>query len=117
MYLTKDGPLEDYEYYSREGAKGFRNKSLLGPENSATRFAMRTYIVESGGHSAPDNHPHEHGVYVISGVLQVRVGEQLLELNPGDVLHIAAHEPHQFLNPWAQPAKFLCVRDFPEPTS
>jgi len=113
MYLTKDVPPEDYEEYSKEGAKGFRNKALLGPENSAMRFALRTYIIESGGCSAPDNHRHEHGVYVLSGVLQVKVGEQLLELNPGDVIHIAANEPHQFLNPWPQPAKFLCVRDFP----
>ncbi|MFX0054199.1 MAG: cupin domain-containing protein [Promethearchaeota archaeon] len=113
MYLTSDVPPKEYEEYSKEGAKGFRNKGLLGPENSSTRFALRTYIIESGGHSAPDNHRHEHGVYVLSGILQVKVGEQLLKLNPGDVIHIAANEPHQFLNPWSQPAKFLCVRDFP----
>ena len=117
MYLTKDVPPADYDEYSKEGAKGFRHKSLLGPDNSSRSFALRTYIIESGGHSAPDDHKHEHGVYVLSGVLQVKVDEKLLELNPGDVIHIDANEPHQFLNPWPQPAKFLCVRNFPESTT
>ncbi|MFW9965879.1 MAG: cupin domain-containing protein [Candidatus Thorarchaeota archaeon] len=116
MYLTKDVPPEDYEEYVKEGAKGFWHKSLLSPENSTTSFALRTYIIDSGGHSAPDNHKHEHGVYLLSGILQVKVGEQLVELNQGDVIYIASHEPHQFLNPGAQPAKFLCVRNFPDST-
>ncbi|MHA1924905.1 MAG: cupin domain-containing protein [Candidatus Thorarchaeota archaeon] len=115
--MTKDVPPEDYEAYSKEGAKGFRRKNLLGPDDSITSFALRAFILDPGGHSSPDTHIHEHGVYVLSGVLQLKVGEQLLELGPGDVLHIAANEPHQFFNPWPQPAKFLCVRNFPESTS
>ncbi len=117
MYLTKDVPLEDYEEYAKEGAKGVLRKDFLSPDNSAASFALRAFIIESGGHSSPDIHAHEHGVYVMSGTLQVKVGEQLLELGPGDVIHIAANEPHQFLNPWPQPAKFLCVRNFHESTT
>ncbi len=116
MHLTKDVPPEDYEIYSKEGAKGFRRRKLLGPDDSITSFALRAFILDSGGNSSPDVHSHEHGVYVMSGVLQVKVGDQLLELSPGDVIHIAANEPHQFLNPRPQPAKFLCVRNFPEST-
>ena len=114
MYLTKDVPPEDYEVYSKEGAKGFRRKKLLGPDDSITSFALRAFILESGGHSSPDVHSHEHGVYVLNGVLHVKVSDNLLELSKGDVIHIAANEPHQFLNPSPQPAKFLCVRNFPE---
>jgi quercetin dioxygenase-like cupin family protein len=116
MYLTKDAPPEDYEEYSKEGARGFLKRSLLSPDNSTTSFALRAYILKPGGHSSPDSHKHEHGVYMLSGVLQLRVGGETLELKPGDVIHIAANEPHQFLNPWPQPAKFLCVRNFPEST-
>jgi quercetin dioxygenase-like cupin family protein len=117
MYLTKDGPSGEYDRYAKEGAKGVLRKDLLGPDNSATNFALRAFILESGGYTSPDIHSHEHGVYVVSGVLQVKVGEQLIELSPGDVIHIAANELHQFLNPWLPPAKFLCVRNFPESTS
>jgi quercetin dioxygenase-like cupin family protein len=117
MYLTKDVPSGEYDEYGKEGAKGVLRKDLLGPDNSATSFALRAFILESGGHSSPDMHPHEHGVYVFSGALQVKVGAQLLELVPGDVIHIEANEPHQFLNPWPQPAKFLCVRNFPDSTT
>ncbi|KXH76585.1 MAG: hypothetical protein AM326_02330 [Candidatus Thorarchaeota archaeon SMTZ-45] len=113
MYLTRDVLQADYEEYTKEGAKGLWHLSLLGPENSTSNFALRAYIIDSGGHSAPDNHRHEHGVYVLTGILKVKVGEQMLELKQGDVIHIAAYEPHQFLNPGQQPAKFLCVRDFP----
>lgn len=117
MYLTKDVPPNEYEAYAKEGAKGVKRKDLLGPDNSTNKFALRAFILDSGGHTSSDIHPHEHGVYVMSGILQVKIGEQLLELSPGDVLHIAADEPHQFLNPWPQPAKFLCVRNILDSTS
>ncbi|MFX0108486.1 MAG: cupin domain-containing protein [Candidatus Hodarchaeota archaeon] len=112
MYQTKDVPDSEYEPYLGKGCRGVLIHRMLDPESSSQSFALRTYILESGGHTAQDAHEHEHGVYVMHGVLQVRAGDNLLELRQGDVIHIAPNESHQFLNPWPQKTKFLCIRNF-----
>lgn len=112
MFLTKDTSPEEYTIYDRPGMKGVRRKSLLNPDNSSKNFALRAYIIEPGGHTSYDIHPHEHGVYMLSGEAVVKVGDQELLLHSGDVLHINGNEPHQFFNSGAELVKFLCVRDF-----
>lgn len=112
MYLTKDVPREEYESYSEPGFAGVLRRRLLNPENSSKQFALRSYIINPGGHTALDKHSHEHGVYIMSGELEGRVGDRQMVLRTGDVLHIASDEPHQFINRTNEYAKFLCVRDF-----
>ena len=113
MYLTKDVDPELYEDWIHPEVLGVKRRYLLNPENSAKNFALRAYIVEPGGHTAFDVHEHEHGVYILSGRLSVIIGDKELLLQPGDVIHIAAKEPHQFTNNGSKAAKFLCIRDFP----
>ncbi|MFW9788556.1 MAG: cupin domain-containing protein [Candidatus Thorarchaeota archaeon] len=112
MFLTKDVKSEDYPVYHHPGMKGVYRKQFLNPENSAKTFALRAYIIESGGHTSHDVHSHEHGVYMLSGEATVIVGDKEVHLKSGDVLHIGSDEPHQFFNNGLEPVKFLCVRDF-----
>ena len=112
MFLTKDTSSDEYPIYDHPDMKGVRRKRFLHPETSSKNFALRAYIIEPGGHTSYDIHPHEHGVYMISGEATVKVGDDELLLKPGDVLHISGSEPHQFFNRGSEPVKFLCVRDF-----
>jgi mannose-6-phosphate isomerase-like protein (cupin superfamily) len=112
MFLTKDTSSDEYPIYDHPDMKGVRRKRFLHPETSSKNFALRAYIIEPGGHTSYDIHPHEHGVYILSGEATVTVGDEELLLKPGDVLHISGSEPHQFFNRGSEPVKFLCVRDF-----
>ncbi len=112
MYLTRDVPPEDYVPLGGDGVKGVRRHRMLHPENSTRGFALRAYIIEPGGHTSMDTHQHEHGVYVLRGRVTVVVQGERIELGPGDVIHIAGGESHQFMNEGDTPVKFLCVRDF-----
>ncbi len=112
MYLTRDVPASEYELYMAEGITGVLWHRLLNPDNSSQKFAMRCYIIQPGGHTSYDTHEHEHGVYMMSGSIRVKVGNEMITLKRGDVIHIASNEPHQFINDGASPAKFLCVRTF-----
>ena len=112
MYLTKDANPADYEIYESPGMKGVRRMQFLNPENSSKNFALRGYIIEPNGHTSYDIHPHEHGVYIMSGEVLVRVGEEELLLHEGDIIHIQGNEIHQFFNHGSELVKFLCVRDF-----
>ncbi|MHA2353218.1 MAG: cupin domain-containing protein [Candidatus Thorarchaeota archaeon] len=112
MYVTKDASSEEYEIYDHPGMQNVKRRRFLNPENSSKNFALRAYIIEPGGHTSYDTHPHEHGVYMLSGEATVKVGAEELLLQPGDVLHISGNEPHQFFNRGSEYVKFLCVRDF-----
>lgn len=112
MFLTKDSTPDEYQIYEHPGMKGVRRKQFLTPETSSKHFALRAYIIEPGGHTSYDTHPHEHGVYMLNGEVTVNVGNEELILQSGDILHISGNEPHQFFNRSAKPVKFLCVRDF-----
>ncbi|MFW9892919.1 MAG: cupin domain-containing protein [Candidatus Thorarchaeota archaeon] len=112
MFLTKDIDSEEYPIYNQPGMKGVRRRPLLNPDNSSKNFAIRMYTIESGGHTSYDIHPHEHGVYIFSGEVTVKIGEQELLLHTGNVLHIGGNEPHQFFNHGTELVKFLCVRNF-----
>jgi quercetin dioxygenase-like cupin family protein len=112
MFLTKDTTPEEYPLYENPATKGVRRKRFLDPENSSKKFALRAYIIEPGGYTSYDIHPHEHGVYMMSGEATVNVGDEEILLQRGDVLHIGGNEPHQFFNRGSEPVKFLCVRDF-----
>ena len=112
MFLTKDIEDKEYEVYDHPDMQGVKRRRLLNPDNSSKNFALRAYIIEPGGHTSFDIHPHEHGVYMMRGISTVRVGDQEIQLGPGEVLHISGNEPHQFFNHGSEPVKFLCVRDF-----
>jgi quercetin dioxygenase-like cupin family protein len=51
--------------------------------------------MKKGAHSAAHHHPHEQLVYVISGKLHLRVGEEWHILGPGGVVMIPGGVTHQ----------------------
>ena len=112
MFLTRDIDSDNYQIYDHPEMKGVRRKQLLNPDNASKKFALRAYIIEPGGHTSYDIHPHEHGVYMLSGEAVVKIGDDEVILQPRDVLYISGNEPHQFFNRGHAPVKFLCIRDF-----
>lgn len=82
---------------------------LIGQAEAAPHFHLRYFRVEPGGHTSLDQHAHDHGVYVLHGHAQVRLGDHTTDLQPGDVLYIGGDEVHQFHTAGAEPFGFLCV--------
>jgi quercetin dioxygenase-like cupin family protein len=50
-------------------------------------------------------------VVVLRGKGEVLLGDDLHPLGPGDLVRVAADEPHQFRNDGTEPFGFLCVVD------
>jgi quercetin dioxygenase-like cupin family protein len=91
------------------GADRAIRQILIGTEESAPNFHLRYFAVQPGGHTSLDQHPHEHGVYVLHGRARLRLGNNECELNSGDVVYIAGDEVHQFFTIGQEPFGFLCV--------
>ena len=91
------------------GADGATRQILVGNEEDAPHFHMRYFAVQPGGHTSLDQHPHDHGVYILHGRAHVRLGEELHEVQAGDVVYIPGNEVHQFFTLGEEPFGFLCV--------
>lgn len=100
VYPSHDGP---------SAPRGVSVQWLLGDAEGTPFFAIRYFEVEPGGQTVLDQHPHDHGVFILRGRGRVRLGEEYFELRFGDVVYIPGGEVHQFFNIGEEIFAFLCV--------
>ncbi len=91
------------------GADHATRQILIGTDENSPNFHIRYFAVQPGGHTSLDQHPHDHGVYVLHGCARLRLDEDEHELNMGDVVYIPGNEVHQFFTLGEEPFGFLCV--------
>ena len=82
---------------------------MVGRDDDAPNFAMRHFVVASGGHTPRHHHPYEHEVYIVEGELSVECDGQTQTVNAGDVLLVPSEAVHQFRNVSQADARFLCL--------
>ncbi len=64
-------------------------------------------LLARSSHQAEAHAPGTHEIVVVlSGVLRMRVGEELHELGPGDTISFAADGPHAYENPGGSEARY-----------
>ncbi len=93
-----------------DGVKGASMSVMIGREDNAPHFAMRSFAVEPGGYTPKHQHDYEHEVYVISGQASVLLDGSQHDLKTGDTVLVPANELHQFSVPESatEPFRFLC---------
>jgi len=94
-----------------DGVQGASMSVMIGRDDHAPHFAMRSFAVEPGGHTPKHQHDYEHEVYVVSGTAQVLLEGELHELRAGDSVYVPANELHQFTvqSSASEPFRFLCM--------
>jgi len=96
------------EPISMDGCEGASMAVMVGRQDGAPHFAMRSIEVQPGGHTPRHSHDYEHEVYVVSGRGTVRLGEREEPIKAGDVIYVEANTEHQFRTS-DEPLKFLCM--------
>jgi ribulose-bisphosphate carboxylase large chain len=100
---------------------GITRRELVGKRGESTRFHVRYFEIEAGGHSSLERHQHEHVVIPLRGTGEVRLGCETHSVGFGDTVYVAPGDPHQLRCPAdaSEPFGFLCIvnaeRDAPEP--
>jgi uncharacterized RmlC-like cupin family protein len=84
----------------------------------ATNIYMGVFRVPAGAQSRPHYHANcESAVYMLSGTLEVRWGDQLeetVEIGPGDMVYVPPRETHLLRNlSDSEPAEYVVARDSP----
>ncbi len=97
------------EYTSGDATAGSTRRVLIGRDEGAEDFIMRYFTIPAGGHSAFENHPHQHGVVITHGRGRVLLGDAWSEIGAGDAVFVEPHEQHQFVALGDAPLGFICV--------
>ncbi len=82
---------------------------LIGPDQGASNFVMRLFVLREGGHSPSHSHPWEHEVFVLTGRGRVKSQDGEIPVEKGDFVYVPPMEKHQFLNTGPTPFEFLCI--------
>jgi len=100
----------DVEPYRGGGAtEGGCRTVIVGPNEGAPHFAIRYFEIPPNGQSSFEQHAHDHGIVVLRGRAQARLGRDVQEVGPGDAIYILPNEQHQFETIGEEPFGFLCV--------
>ena len=116
MQVVKPGP----DHLVPRGVVGGAEVSQA--TTGASHIYMGVFRVPAGAQSRPHYHAEcESAVYMLSGRLNVRWGEELehlLTLEPGDMVYVPPRETHLLDNPSeTDDAEYVVARDAPEEDS
>lgn len=81
---------------------------LVGPEQGAPNFALRRFIMGTGGGMPLHTNEVEHEQYVLRGRARITVGKAVHEVAEGHTLYIPARMPHSY-QVLEAPFEFICV--------
>ncbi len=92
-----------------EGVEGASMAIMVGREDGAPNFALRSFAVEPGGHTPRHSHDYEHEVFVVAGSGTILLEGAERPIRQGDVIYVPADEEHQFKATGELPLQFLCI--------
>ncbi len=88
--------------------KGTFIQILIGPDE-APHFAMRRFTMKPGGGMPKHTNKVEHEQYVLQGRARIGIGDEIYEVQAGDVVFIPAGVPHWYENIGEEDFVFLCL--------
>lgn len=91
--------------------QGVRRVELVGKFGERTRYDLRYFEVEPGGHTSLEKHLHTHVVIGARGEGVLLLGDRRLPLRHLDVACVGPLEAHQLRNETEEPFGFFCVVD------
>lgn len=88
---------------------GTRVTVLGGAHETAGAFSLAKVVCPPGTGAPPHTHIETEHFHVLRGRLTVRLGNETMELNPGDTIHIPSGAPHAFSNNSGDETEFLSM--------
>ena len=82
---------------------------MIGKKEGAQNFAFRYYQLSPGSHSRLEQHPYDHGMFVLQGEGEVLLGETRHSVSKGDIIYIEPDLLHLVNNTSQAPLGFICV--------
>jgi quercetin dioxygenase-like cupin family protein len=85
------------------------SRQVLTRPGEGSGFHMRRFIMEPGGGMPRHRNSVEHQQFVLRGAATIGLGDRVLSVQAGDVVHIPGGTPHWYRAEGDEPFEFLCV--------
>lgn len=85
------------------------SKQVLISGEEGPNFAMRRFIIESGGFMPLHTNTVEHEQFCLSGEAEVVIGDKTIIVKKDDVVFIPAGVPHSYKTISEEAFEFLCL--------
>lgn len=108
-------PAGSFRTIDREENSGFSYKLILESRLSGDRQQVMLVEVEPGAEREAVSGDGNEFLYMISGRLNYRIGDDVIALRPGDVLFFDSSVPHVPENRYPEKAVMLAVYHLNEP--
>lgn len=82
---------------------------VLISSREGPNFTMRKFVMQPGGSMPKHTNTVEHEQYVLSGSARIGIGDEVFDVNRGDVVFIGEGTPHWYQNMGEGNFEFLCV--------
>ena len=82
---------------------------VLISSQEGPHFAMRRFVIQSGGGMPLHTNTLEHEQYVLTGQAKVQIGSEVHFVKQGDVVFIPEGIPHSYFNNGKGDFVFLCM--------
>ncbi len=99
---------EDVEKKNVAAGKDTTIQVLISSQEGPN-FALRKFSMSPGGGMPRHTNTVEHEQYVLRGQARIGIGEEIYEVNAGDVVFIPEGAIHFYENTGDEPFEFLCV--------
>ncbi|MBV6395307.1 MAG: hypothetical protein HFACDABA_00882 [Anaerolineales bacterium] len=99
---------EDVEKKNVAAGKDTTIQVLISSQEGPN-FALRKFSMKPGGGMPRHTNTLEHEQYVLRGHAKIGIGEELYEVNAGDVVFIPEGAIHFYDNIGDEPFEFLCI--------
>jgi len=99
---------KDVEAKNVSAGKGTTIQVLISSQEGPN-FALRKFSMKSGGGMPLHTNTVEHGQYVLAGRAKIGIGDQVSEVQQGDVIFIPGGTPHFYENIGDEQFEFLCI--------
>lgn len=100
--------IHEIEVSAVKDGTGVTKKILISSEE-APNFAMRCFTFHPGGKMPKHTNRVEHEQFVLRGRAKIGIGEEVFEVQKGDIVFIPAEIPHWYENIGEEPFEFLCL--------
>jgi len=94
---------------SMEGVVGASKANVIAQREGWESHTLRVFRLEPGGHTPYHQHPWEHVNYFVGGKGELKIGNEVHEINVGDFAFVPPNAEHQFKNPFDKPLEFICI--------
>ncbi|ARU04381.1 hypothetical protein CCO03_06565 [Comamonas serinivorans] len=107
--ITRAGQRHELAFGGRPNQPGIRLERVVMPVRGQLLQAD-IHVLDAGAASLDAiTHAGEEIGYVIAGELELRLGDEVHQLGPGDTFHFPSDTPHSYLNPGRATTRVLWV--------